>query len=654
MINKKLFGSVKFLTITATLLTFLFYSPSINNEFLNFDDNKLIFENRIVTNAEHTSLTEIIEFQRFSAHYKPLVVLSWNLEYTIWGDNPKPYFFNNILLHTFNTLFVFLFILLLSKTFTENRRHQNLLAFFSALIFGLHPMGIESVVWATERKDVLFTFFFLSAFCLYLLSKQREKYKIWFLLGSSALFFCSVFSKSPGITFFPALIISDILLDKKWLSRENILNKIPFLCIFFFALYNYGLITNFGGQAEGITAGILTKEVGENAENIKNFSGFLRRVLLINYKFWFWIGHLLVPVKLAISYPRKEFIEMIGSFIYLLPFLSIVLGVFMFKLRQKKWFWFGILFFGITIAPALAITDVGTGIFVSDRYTYLPSIGIFLTLLMFIFSLSIKEKSKTLIISLLLFAYLIGFLQYRPVWKNSHTLFSDVIEKYPDKIPVAYNNLGLYFRNEKNMLSEAAQMFRKSINIDPSYHNAYTNLGNTYFQQQDYEKAIPIYNKLLDMRPGTAEAYSNRGASYSQLGEMEKALADLDTAIMLSPKYIDAYSNRALIRLNTNIYDEAIEDFNKLIKWLPRNPIYFNARGVAYQKKGLHKKAIEDFNRAIELNPNDTKVYLNRTSSYYHLKQYKEALEDVKKAEALGAKNINKQYIELLKEQTNI
>ncbi len=654
MINQKLFGSVKFLAITATLLTFLFYSPSINNEFLNFDDNKLIYENRIVTNGSDTKLHEIIDYQRFNPHYKPVVILSWNLEYEKWGDNPTPYFFNNILLHTLNTLLLFFIVLLISRSMTTNVSHQKILAFFSAFLFGLHPMSIESVVWATERKDVLFAFFMFSSYLLYILSKKQEKNSFAWLIPSCIFFFLSVFSKSQGIVLFPILFLTDWLINGKLFYKKQIVNKIPYLLILIFALYNYGLFTNFIRQAEGLTAGLIGAEVGENASNIKDLPGLLKRILLINYKFWFWLVHLVIPVKLSISYPRKEFIEMLKSFIYLLPFLSLFLVGLLIRLKNYKWTWFGILFFAISIAPAIAIADIGTGIFVSDRYTYVPSVGIFLVLLMLVLSLKIKEKLKLFIISLACVLYLVGFLQYRPVWKNSHTLFSDVIKKYPDKIPVAYNNLGLYYRNEKNMLSEAAQMFRKSINIDPSYHNAYTNLGNTYFQQQEYKKAIPIYNTLLGMRPGTAEAYSNRGASYSQLGEMEKALADLDTAIMLNPNYIDAYSNRALIRLNTQMPDEAIEDFNKLIKWLPRNPTYFNARGVAYQKKGLHEKAIKDFNKAIELNPNDTRFYLNRTLSYYHLERYKEALEDVEKAEASGAKNINQRYIELLKQQTNI
>lgn len=646
----QLWISPRWLALTATLLTLLLYFPVSNNNFLNFDDNKLIYENTIITNGSYTNLDEIVEYQRFQAHYKPLVIFFWNLEYQLWGDNPKPYFINNILLHTSNTLLVFLVVLLLSKQITPEKRHQYQLAFFSALLFGLHPMSVESVAWATERKDVQFGFFMLGAYYSYLRAKFSKPYRIPLLLLSSLLFTASVFSKSPAIMLLPILVITDLFLNEKCLSRENLLNKIPFLIIFMLAIYNYGLLTNFSAQAEGITAGLIAKETGENAANIKDLPGFLRRILLINYKFWFWIGHLLIPVKLAISYPRKELIEMVGALIYITPLLSAGLVFIMYRLRTHKWLWFGMLFFVFSLAPALAISDVGTGIFVSDRYTYIPSIGLFFVVLMCIFSFPASERNKTIIILILTATYATGMVQYRSVWKNSATLFSDVINKYPNQIPVAYNNLGLYYKNERNELDKASRLFQQSIQIDPSYHNAYTNLGNTYFHQQAYKKAIPVYNKLLAIRPGTAEAYSNRGASYSQLGKPHKALADFDTAISLNPRYIDAYSNRALIRLNTQQYDLAIEDFDLLIQWLPANPTYINARGVALQKKGLYQESLKDFNRAIEFSSENKHFYLNRTQSHYHLKNYRKALQDVQKAQSLGATNINEAYIARLQQ----
>ena len=616
------------------LITALCYLKSLDNDFVNIDDNKLITENPIVI-GKHIRFIDIIKYQLFQAHYKPLVVLSWRLEYKLFGANAFFFHVNNLILHIINCLLVFYILKKILQRSTIEQDSVSLLAFFAVLLFGIHPLHVESVAWATERKDVLYTFFFFGAMLAY--TSYLEQKKTYYFLLAIVSYFLSVASKSPGITLIAVLFLLDYIYEKR-IFIATLRQKIPFLLILLLALYAYGLLTNFSGQAAGLTQGIITKAGSDEAANLLGLPSMYSRLLLLNYKFLFWAIRVLVPYKLSIIYPRNQLIEIVGQAIHILPLITLAIFYAAYTYRkQYPWLLYGLVFYTINIAPSLSIYDKGTGIFLSDRYVYVASLGIMIIVMPCIAAKTKSIHRQYIIFSLLSIICFVSGYKRTQVWKNSETLFLDVIKKYPKDTPIAYNNLGLYYA-EKNEPEKAISHFNVVIEQGYSYYQAYNNLANLYFRQGQYEKAIPYYSRALIFKPQAAELYSNRGASYYMLQQIDSALKDLNKAIEIHPFFVDALKNRALIYMHTGQTDKALIDFARILNIIPHEHEVINAKGMAYYKKGQYDDAIAEYSKAITLYNKASHYYINRAYAYYIKKEYRASLEDVLMAEKLGFK----------------
>lgn len=619
------------------LLTLICLSPVLNNDFVNFDDNKMITENRVVTHPNQYGFEYIIDFQRFQAHYKPLVVLMWQWEYKNWGADPFVFHGINLLLHLLTTLLVFAVIKSIFDHKNPSGKLNNIyFAFFGSLLFGIHPLHVESIAWATERKDVLFGFFFMAGMLTYIISFDQKRHK-WLWLAISFLSYgLSMASKSPGITLIAVFIIIDFLFHRKF-SRTLVLEKLPFLILFVFFLYQYGIISRFDQQAVGLVGGIVNKGGGEQADNLAGLPAFYRRILIISYRFIFWIVHTLIPVKLAVAYPRKTLVEAVGIFIHLLPWISLTLLSTVYFLRKNRILIFGLLFYAITISPALAISDRGTGIFVADRYAYIPLLGLLMILLYGLHQLPSKKLSFKAKIALMVFVcFVLGIQTFErsQVWKNSKTLFTDVIKKYPNQVPVAYNNVGLYYKN-KGEHKKAMPYFKRSTEFS-NYYQSFNNLANTHFALGQYKKAIPIYTKALEFKPGASELYGNRGACYFQIGKPEKALRDMTKALQIRPNFTDALKNRILVYLSMKRYQEALKDQKRYLKLIPEDPDVWHLQAIALQNLKRYEDALVSINQAIKLKPNNGVFYRLRAYIHYFQKSYDQARKDLEKAAELG------------------
>src|SRR5688572_3622620 len=158
------------------LITFGIYFQVTDHDFVNYDDDTLITTNRVVVDP-NKSWTDCFTWNIFTPHFKPLVLMSWRAEYQTFGEKPGVFLFNNLLLHAFNVLLVFFLSLKLLRRFIPDQRQViSLAAFFVALAFAVHPLHVESVAWAVERKDVLYTFFFLLSWLSYLQYLEKNKY----------------------------------------------------------------------------------------------------------------------------------------------------------------------------------------------------------------------------------------------------------------------------------------------------------------------------------------------------------------------------------------------------------------------------------------------------------------------------------------------
>ncbi len=648
------------------ILTMAAMGPVIQNEFINFDDAKLIYENTIVTQSPPASLQDIFSKLLFTPYYKPLVFLTWIYEYQISGPNPHIFHINNLILHLLNTFLVFFIFIRLLKSLNFEKTYITEISFFIAALFAVHPLHVESVAWAVERKDVLYGFFFLGSIFAYVQSWESKK-RLPLILLSSFLFLCSLLSKSPAIVL-PVILVSLEWLRTKKLELATFKHIIPHVILILFSFYFYGLFGNFSLYASGLVS---TSE-GANLTTGSGGSGsILRKMNLVNSRLWLFFVHLFFPAKLSLIYPRAQIVQGLGSLIYLFPLLSLGVFIALYKFRNK---WpiiiTGFIFFLVTMLPVLAMSGSGTN-YLSDRYTYISSIGIFLAAVCYLYRIypnfQIAQKIRPryiLIFAILVFTYLSH--SRSKLWNNSGSLWSDTIEKFPGMIWDAYNGRGLYNKNTGNFESALAD-FNTATNIkfdhrvlinraavfselgndaaalkdlneamktDQHQRISVTARGNLYFKQRKYQLALADYNKVIEMSPEYTSAHVNRAVIFAEFGQHDKALAGFAEAQRIDPYFAETYNNRSLYYQKRAQYDKSTEDCNTLLKISPGFHAAYNTRGINYYVQKKYDLAVSDFSNAIALDPQNGSYYFNRAKTYDILKKYSLALRDLKSAQS--------------------
>jgi protein O-mannosyl-transferase len=341
------------LAAVIAVITYISFSPSFKNDFNNWDDPTYVTENPIVQ-SDKTQWNEIFT-KPVSLNYHPLTILTlaWNYQSADKeGGKVDATVFHewNVWIHLLNTLLVFYFIWLLSG-------RQLLTAAFTAAVFGVHPMHVESVSWVSERKDVLYTLFFLLSCISYL--HYTDKKKILYLALSFILFALSCLSKAVAVIIPLVFIAIDYFNYPKWEWRR-LIEKIPF---FLLSLY-------IGMKAYTIQAtdAIAKKEV---------FTLF-QRLMFGSYGAMIYLAKFFVPLHLTAfyPYPTTDSAGKVPLIFYISPLIWVALGLLVwYGLKKYRALSFGIVFFFITIVLVLQFLSVGSAI-MAERYSYVPYIGI--------------------------------------------------------------------------------------------------------------------------------------------------------------------------------------------------------------------------------------------------------------------------------------
>ncbi|MBU0489594.1 MAG: tetratricopeptide repeat protein [Bacteroidetes bacterium] len=586
--------------------TFLLFIPSISNDFVsNWDDNLYILYNPNLQRTGFDAISGIFS-EFYFANYHPLTSLTFWCEFQFFGNNPIPFHFLNFLLHLCNTALVFLLI--------KNLFKEPLAAMFAALLFGIHPMHVESVAWISERKDLLYSLFFL----LSLISYQRylrnpEKKRL--LLYSLILFVCSLMSKSAAVVLPVVLLLFDWFGNRK-LKAGVWLEKLPF-----FALSVLFGILAIKSQSAGNSI---------NTIYIPDFS-FLERLFLAGYAVGEYILKAILPFGLSALhfYPVSQD-GTLDMAVWLSPvwIAAIAAGIWFFR-NNHKYITFGLLFFLINIGLVIQILPVGQAI-ISERYSYIPYIGLFIVPAMFVALLNRKKHKLTLLATMVLlgFSILCAVTTFNriPVWKNGVTLFSDVIEKYPGS-DYGYFVRGNSFYDMKKY-DAALRDFDKALQIMPDYAVEYNNRGNARHFLNDNDGAVNDYCKAIELDSAYGEAYANRGISLSSLTRFDEAITDFNKAILLGYNKVDVYGNRGVAKMRVNDPDGAIADYDTALVMNPGDPMVYYNRGIVKAQKGDNEGAITDYSEAIRVKNDFSDYYLNRGVCYLEMKKYEPAVSD--------------------------
>lgn len=519
-------------------VTICIYIPSLNNDFVNWDDLVYVTENDHIRTLNLQSLTWMLTTFRAS-NWHPLTWLSHSLDINFFGLNPTGHHLTSIILHALNAFLVFLLssslISRAQTTSTDFVRHKIspevvFASGITALLFGIHPLHVESVAWVAERKDILCAFFFLLSLLSYLKYSFHAPSKIRFFYYGLAilLFMLALMSKPMAVSLPFILLLIDIYplkrLQKSLTSSLFILlEKIPFFLLSIASSILTIIAQNRGGSIHTL------EQVNLDA-----------RLLNAIWALLFYLKKTIFPFKLIPFYP---FVVQSTS-VYLLSG-TIILGltIFCIWMVKRKHYLFLIIwiYYGVTLLPVLGIIQVG-GQGAADRYTYLPSIAPFL--LMGIGSAWIWYKLSMIVTKNITYTLKIAFI-FTPflflsnltinqieVWKNSETLWKYVITVSPTPVPVSYNNLGIFYAR-KGDYAKAIVEYKMALTVKPDYVEAYNNLGIVYARKNLYGKAILEYKKAITIKPDYAKAYNNMAVAYFYTHNYRLAVKYCDKAIQL-------------------------------------------------------------------------------------------------------------------------
>jgi len=538
------------------LITFAAYFPSLNNDLLKtWDDQAYITNNTLIKTLSAESILKIFkEDKGMYANYHPLTTLSLAVNYHFSKEEPFGYHLVNLLLHLLNTLLVFVFIYFLTRKNLE-------IAAVAALLFGLNPMHVESVAWISERKDVLYAFFFLASVVSYQQFLRRSDWK-WYAL-TLFLFLCSMLSKAMAASLPLVLILIGFMETRRW-SWKLLPDKIPFFIIaLLLGLYAIRI------QAEGNAIGSITFPLG-------------MRILHACYGYALYILKIFIPVGLSAFYPYPYPLINASWITNTMPpvlyiTLPVTLVIFIFSLwalasgkKTLQAAGFGLLFYGVTIAMVLQFLPVGRAI-MADRYAYIPSVGLAL-IPAFIASLLYAKKNwrTPVIVMLALYA---GFLFYQTrqqtrLWKNDGTLWSNVIDLYPadSRVTLAYSNRAQYLQSEGKP-KEALQDMLLVAQWNPKDDNALDRIGRIYGKDMhDLQGSIRYFQMAYQLNPKNLDAIIDLATVYGMTGDFNRSLEfslkgleiDKNDAALLYNAGI-TYSNLGQVKLGKDYMDRAIK-----------------------------------------------------------------------------------------------
>ena len=546
----------------------------LSNGFTNWDDQLYITENMLLRGPDwHGIFTQPVV-----SNYHPLTVASLALNYQLSGLKPFSYHFVDWAFHIANTALVFFLAYRLSGS-------NRWVSFLTALFFGIHPMHVESVAWTSERKDVLFCFFFLLSMLSYLRYLRKPGWESY--TGALVLFALSLVSKPAAVTLPVVLLLVDWYRGRSLKDTSVWLEKLPF-----FAL--------------ALVFGLLTVQIqSEKAIADPTYYPLWQRFVFAVYGFGEYIKKLFFPFKLATIHPFPDAGVIPVSYYpgIFLAFLKLGMIVF---LHKNKHVMFGVGFYAINLALVLQLMPFGNSV-VSERYTYVPYIGLVFGIMMNWATAPRLQGIKNAALGVFLvaaFVFAILANKQVKVWKDSLTLWTKAIEIYPDSY-IARSNRGHYLANEL----------------------------------KQYDQALADYTVALETEPQHPNSLDNRTVIYLHKENYEAAYADADNYVRYHPNMYRAYLLRAFTADRLKKYDQALADYAKCIELEPENEEPRGNRGVIYYNaKQDYKAAKADFDAGIRLNPKKGVNYVNRARCWVQFGNKAEAQKDIETAKQLGEK----------------
>jgi len=608
------------LAAAVSFATFAVYLRSLQNDLLAWDDNSYVIDN-VHIRSLNASFFRWAFFDFYAANWHPLTWISHALDYAVWGLNPLGHHLTNVVLHGVNTFLVVLLVQGLLDAWRERSSAAGTPSFLdgqgsliaagaTGVLFGLHPVHVESVAWVAERKDLLCGLFFLLSVMSYLrfagtagesgAEGWAARFRRRGYLSSLGLFILALMSKPMAVSLPLVLLLLDWhplrRISSRPAFRSALIEKLPFIVL---------------TLASAIVT-VLAQEAGGALVPVESFP-LSTRLLVAFRSLMRYLYNMIAPFELTpyYAYPHTASVLHAEYLVSILMVAGITAGCIV--LARKRPFWLTAwAYYVITLIPVLGIIQVGNQP-MADRYLYLPGLGPFVAAGLAAAgawkgAASLKRAAvagrNAVAASALLACIAMSFLtvQQIDVWKDSMGLWNYVIGRDPDVGAIPYNN-----RGELN------------------------------YQLGRYDRALEDISMAVELSPSDPTFYNNRGLVLERLGRADDAIADYDAAIELLPSYAAAYYNRGILQFRKGRADRSLEDFDKAIALDPMDAKSYNNRAIVLDSMGHPDRAIEDLSRAVGIDPGHVSSYLNRGNAYLRTGRKELAARDLETACGLGS-----------------
>ena len=628
-------GALLFLVVLGT------FWPAVHNDFVGYDDPVYVTGNGHVQQGLSWKTVKWAFTTSEGGNWHPLTWISHMIDCQLFGVSPSEHHFASIVIHALNAVLVFVALFNLTGELWRS--------YVVAAFFGLHPLRVESVAWIAERKDVLSTFFFLItllAYARYISRKSQGREKSVWPYRLCLVFFALGLLSKPMLVTLPFVLL---LLDYWPLRRFEEAQKLksggqtskieppsaeasqsklefPVAVNLLIEKLSFFLIASI--------VGIITFAVQRKGGAMTLVVPFYARVENALISYCRYIAKTFYPVKLAVFYPYEFNWPIIAIVLAAILLAAITVAAFLWR-RQCGYLFTGWLWFVGTLIPVIGLVQVGEQA-MADRYTYIPSIGLFLALVWGAHDLMRRwrfhDRFCGAFAAALAVVCIVKTRDQIGLWKNNETLFTHAAG-VTQKNYIAHNNLGVTFERAGH-LEEAASEFRQALADKPDYAQAHKNMGVVFERKGDFTNAVQEYRTAISLNPNLADAYNALGAFFSAHDRLDEAIKEFQEALVLKPDYPEAHFNLGVAYGRKGQVDAVIREYLAVIEVQPNRADVHNNLGVALDSQGRTDEAIQEYVQAIELEPSYARarfnlgVALSRKGAIAPaIEQYQEALK---------------------------
>lgn len=552
-------AGIAVLLVTIAAVNAVVYLNTLCFSFTNWDDATLILNNALIRRFTWESITRVFS-TAYAANYTPLHLVSYTLDYRLWGLNPMGYHLSNVILHAAAACLLLRVAARITGSYP--------VAFTVALLFSVHPAQSETVAWVAERKNILFTLFVFQSFlCRIRHAAQQSEisnpkseipkrsFRTASELWASFWFVCALLSKPAAIVYPVLLVAYDCCCLKRPVLRGLLSNAHFFLLSAVMALVTLyaqrggGIVSYYGGSFLNTQITMLTVHIR-------------------------YLRHLIMPIGLSPVYDvpiRTSLLSLpvMASALFLATL--VIATVVLFLRKNSVAFW--LIWYLAAMLPVSNIVPINT--LMADRYLYFADIGIFGGVAAGLAALWRRSPFRRLsvektVLVILAAAIVPGALAARQnlVWQNSMTLWTRALEIAPGNPDTHHHLAGAYL--EQDDIAMAEKEYRRAIELQPDYTKAHINLSHIYSAKRgDDLTAIALLEEAIARGATIAEVFYNLGVSYYNLGNHARSRELMEEALRRYPYFPQAYLFLGNISFHAGNLKESIAWYERALEMQP-------------------------------------------------------------------------------------